>query len=371
MAIGTPTTLGSSPSIASVTHTHATTATAPSGALIIVVAGWGSGTDRTATVTGGGLTWTTDQSNVSAGGYKLRIGVFSAPAPAGLASGTTLTLTTSGADDGANIAACYVTGVDVGGTRKDASTGSAAVTASWDTTAATTTNADDLIIGGSFGDGNRTSTATVGTELFDFQNATNAWSMTVTYQIVASTGSKSLTGTWSASVDQVAGFVAYKSAVAAGDATVTAVVADSAGSAPVAAISSGATVTAVVADSAGSAPPANQIVSIVLNVPAVISAGSAPAAAVSTGGSDATVTAVVADSAGSAPVAALQTGSTVTAVVSDSAGTAPAATIVQGTAVTAVPALSRGEAPRGTVSPAPAGGGVSGDVAATFAEASS
>lgn len=151
-------------------------------------------------------------------------------------------------------------------------------------------------------------------------------------------------------------------------ATVTAVPALSAGTAPVAAVRAGATVTAVAAVSAGSAPPANQIISIVVDAPAVISLGSAPAAAVTAGGTGATVNAVPALSAGSAPVATVQAGVSVTAVTALSAGSAPAAAATQGVTVTGVPAVSTGQAPRPTISPAPVGGAGTAQLAATFAE---
>lgn len=165
--------------------------------------------------------------------------------------------------------------------------------------------------------------------------------------------------------------VTWGAAAGGTDATVTAVVAASAGSAPVAAITAGATVTAVVADSVGTAPPANNLISVVVGAPASVSLGSAPVASVSAGGTGATVTAVPATSAGSAPVAGVSAGVAVSAVVADSVGSAPVAALAAGVTVAAVPAVSSGQAPRPTITPSPTGGGVSGDVAATFAEASS
>lgn len=164
----------------------------------------------TGTLSGGSLTWTQDKVQDRSTGYRHSYSVFSAPAPSGLASGTTLTLTLSAANDGSNIAACYVTGLDQSGTRKDTSSGADASTASWTTGSSSTTNADDLIIGGSVIDASATSTAGGGaTELFDFTNP-NAWGHTVTYLIVAATGSQSLTGTWTSSASEASAFVAYK-----------------------------------------------------------------------------------------------------------------------------------------------------------------
>jgi hypothetical protein len=148
------------------------------------------------------------------------IGIFSAPAVSGLASSSVLTLTSSAGVD-ASISVCYVTGMDLTGTRKDVSNGQGALTASWNSASATSTNADDLVIGGSMIDGATSSTATGGaTELFDWQNLPNNWTSTVAYKIVAATGSQSITGTWLASNNEVAGFVAYKGSGGGAAATV-------------------------------------------------------------------------------------------------------------------------------------------------------
>jgi hypothetical protein len=211
MAIGTPTSIGTTASAsATATQTHTTTAVVPSGALVIMLCGWGFATDRTGTMSGGGLTWTTDQTNVWTFGYNFRFGIFSAPAPSGLASSTVLTLTLSGNGDGGALAGCYVTGLDQTGSREDNSTGAGASGTAWNTGTATTSNADDLIIGGSLIDSTTSSTATGGaSELFDFTHP-NAWTFTVAYKIVSSTGSQSLTGTWVASANHVDAFAAYK-----------------------------------------------------------------------------------------------------------------------------------------------------------------
>jgi hypothetical protein len=53
--------------------------------------------------------------------------------------------------------------MDLSGTRKDVSHGQGAATANWDSGAATTTNANDLLIGGSLIDGSATATAMTST----------------------------------------------------------------------------------------------------------------------------------------------------------------------------------------------------------------
>jgi hypothetical protein len=197
MPIGTPTSLATPVSSTSTTSgTITTSVTAPSDSLIIVIAGWGFGTDRTATVTGGGLTFGTagsaDQSSVQSFGYFLRIGIYSAPAASGLASGATFTLTPSANFDGSLMSAYYVTGMDLTGSRLDANTGAGAATGGWTSGSDTTTNAVD-------------------SELHDWQFATNAWTACTAYRIESSAGSKALTGDWVANANHVAAMAGYKS----------------------------------------------------------------------------------------------------------------------------------------------------------------
>jgi hypothetical protein len=216
MPIGTPTSLGTPTSAGSTTVNFTTSVTAPSDSLLIAIAFWGHSSDKTATMATTGLTWGTagapDHTNTHVFGYTFRVGIFSAPAASGLASGATIALTGSAPWDGALLAAYYVTGMDLTGTREDTSAGTGASGTAWNTGSASTTNADDLVIGGSMIDGATSSTATgSATELNDWQFATNSWTGTTAYRIESSAGSKSLTGTWVASANHVEGFAAYKS----------------------------------------------------------------------------------------------------------------------------------------------------------------
>jgi len=216
MAIGTPTSLatpvqGGAGSTLGIT----TTVTAPSDSLILAFGTWGLSTDRTGTMSGGtGLSWATDQSGLfDIGGYIFRVGMFSAPAAAGLPSGQTLTLTTSGSTDGRNLAVYYCTGLDLTSGRFDIGSTSGSTSAvNWTSGSASTTNPDNLLFGGSLTDLSKTSTATGGaTELDDWANSANVWTATTAYQIVAAAGSQSLPGPWSGSnAGLVAGFAAYK-----------------------------------------------------------------------------------------------------------------------------------------------------------------
>jgi hypothetical protein len=233
MAIGTPTSLGTpvASAVTATTRTFTTSVTAPSSSLIIAVCFWGAVASQTGVMSGGSLSWgltgtgTPEQTNAFGfSGFTFSTGIFSAPAAAGLASGAVLTLTTSAGVD-ASIAVYYVTGMDLTASRLDVSNGQGALTANWNSGSATTTNADDLLIGGSMADGSAfggvmSSTPAGGaTELDDVVNAGDDWAFTTAYQIVAATGSQSVAGTWAASANQVSAFAAYKATASGGGAS--------------------------------------------------------------------------------------------------------------------------------------------------------
>lgn len=392
MAIAFGATLGSTaPSGSSSSPvTFNTTATVPAGGLVVAVVQWYN--NVTCTVTGGGLTWTSDKTQSGVSDTNLRILIASAPAPAGLASATTLTATFSGSSDVRAFAALYLTGADV----VDVSGGAASSTnnTAW-SVGFTTTNAADLAVGAAWMDALTTNITPAGTatEIFEVAHPDTP-RLHVVYEVYSGTGAKTLGGSWTGTKMWVAAAVAYKATAGATNATVTAVVAAATGAAPsttatasahvtvtavpaaatgdtpaaVVAGSGNATVTAVVALALGSAPPANSILSSVVNAPAVISLGSAPAAVLASAG-NATVTAVPATALGSGPVAVVRAGSGVTAVAATALGSAPVAVVTAGQNVIAVPAFATGAALRPAITPAPTGGGVNGDVAATFAEA--
>jgi hypothetical protein len=80
----------------STTAAHTTTAAAAAGSRIIVCVGDFSPTVTVSSVSGGGLTWVKDaQDSTTTSGHSARGAVFSADAPSGLASGTTITATYS------------------------------------------------------------------------------------------------------------------------------------------------------------------------------------------------------------------------------------------------------------------------------------
>lgn len=201
-AIGTPTSLTSSPlssSTSTTSYSVNTTATAPASSRVLLAAGWWSSSSPTVTVSGGGLVWV---ALTPIQGTNYTVGVWTADAPSGLASGTALSIGTSVAAAGMMAAAFYCTGMATGTSPGDGSQGTISASgSSWSSGAMTaTTKANDLLIGVGFGDGDSsnssTATGTLSAELFDFVNATTGWSLTVTYNVATATGAYTAAGTW-------------------------------------------------------------------------------------------------------------------------------------------------------------------------------
>lgn len=218
MPIGTPTTIGTNTTTAGSSGTLTTTAVVPSGALIVLGVGWGNTVARTlSSVTGGSLTWAIDHQQPFSGAIEWGYAVVSAQAPAGLASGTVLTATMSGAELGLLMCGSYTTGLVTSSPGVvDVHDGQGGSSDAWDTSATSTTQADTLVIGGSFRNGLNTNTPSGGaSELHDFQYATESWAQCTEYKILSATASTSLTGTWTTAAgvpDWSAAFVAYKMA---------------------------------------------------------------------------------------------------------------------------------------------------------------
>jgi hypothetical protein len=172
-----------------------TTATAAVGSKLFALINWWHDTSAVATITGGGLTWT--KLKQTDNGFD-RFAIWCADAPAGLASGTTLTVAESPAAGAMLINVVSFTGLALG-TAADTTAQSTGTGASWSSGAATNLSADALFIGGS---GNETatsttSTPTAGTELADTWIASGAAQGFATGYIIAATiASRSLTGTW-------------------------------------------------------------------------------------------------------------------------------------------------------------------------------
>lgn len=196
-----------------------TTGTVPAGGKVIVCVGWFEST-ATCSVAGGSLSWTQDGFYQNTGDANQRVGIFSADAPAGLASSTVLTATFTASAFTNMICGCYATGLATAsyqdGTVQGA-TGSLLVTP-WNTGTLNTTNADDFLIGAGWLDFQTiTSTTTAPfVEFADFQNTTDTNTMTAFYRVVAATGAYQAAGNWSAGGSKwVMALVGYKGASAA------------------------------------------------------------------------------------------------------------------------------------------------------------
>lgn len=221
MAIGTPTGIGSAERTASgATLAITTTATVPSGATIISVTTWVAAAARTLALSGGSLTWNSNDG-LGTGGSFYGISISSANAPSGLASSSTLTNTWNGNVDAADTFAFYVTGLATASYLDGTPVStfrSSGLGASYSSGSLTTTNADDLLVGGAMGDwvsatgpNHNGPSGTLTNELYD-QLSVNSFGMAVTYAIVAATSSYAMTGLWNptAQFADMALIVAYK-----------------------------------------------------------------------------------------------------------------------------------------------------------------
>lgn len=210
---------GTKASSGSVTTTLTTTAAIVSGAHAIVLLHIFAGALHT--VSGGGLTWTQAHTVISG---NIRISLWYAPCPAGLASSTNLTIgsLTGTTGDITAVISSY-TGIDTSGTIV-AFNGGTAATAGW-ATGTIAGNSGDAYIGGAGGDGTlRTSTpaatnGTTPTERQDFNSATSGGSVTLVEKI-GGAASDSLAGTWSGVLTHVTVGAAFKPAAGGGAAPV-------------------------------------------------------------------------------------------------------------------------------------------------------
>lgn len=212
MALGTPTSAGTSVSLGAVSS-GSITLTAPSSSRVFVAAGGPTSASRTvSSVAGGSLTWAVGKAVTATGGF---VEVWSADCPGGITS-QSITVTLSGAILAGGILGWYETGVATSSPLDG--TGASATTATpdtaWSTTSGTTTNADDVLYAVAMTDnaGACTSTpsGTVINELIDYHSP-NDIEFAVDYVIVAATGTYTGTGTWSATpLFEACVLVAYK-----------------------------------------------------------------------------------------------------------------------------------------------------------------
>ena len=228
MAISTPVTIGEGflGGTWSSGRNLTTTAAVPAGAKIIFVAMWASPTANNVapTMSGGGLSWQADLAGEELlAPHRAECHIFSADAPSGLASGSTLTITATGSSSwGVHYHAFYVEGLETSsyldGTSFDATSVSAGT---WTSPTIATANADDLLVGAVLGDGQGaagsfswgSSFTKIGNDTYD--SATNQWNASIARRIVSSTGTYGHTGTFPETMEfgTLMGLVAYKAAV--------------------------------------------------------------------------------------------------------------------------------------------------------------
>lgn len=195
------------------TTTLTTTSAIATGAHAVVLLFYFASAPPVGTVSGGGLTWVSAHS-VTTGNIRLEL--WYAPCPAGLASGTNLTVgRSSGSPADITAVISSYTGIDTTGT-VTAFNGGTASTAAW-ATGTIGGNAGDAYIGGSGGDGGvlRTSTPTApAVERQDFNSATSGGQITLIDKIGGS-ASDNLAGTWSSALVHLAIGASFKPAAAA------------------------------------------------------------------------------------------------------------------------------------------------------------
>jgi len=191
-------TIGSAgPAGAAGTIAFTTSAVVASNAFIVVGVQWFGSGITLSSVAGGSLSWAVDVQGVDAASNNSHVGFASAQAPAGLASGTTITATMSGSADGRAICGTSLTGVktssavDAVGTV----TGSAGST-NW-STGNVSVAAGSVLFGTCFSQtSGASSTATApSVETHDFASG-GGDSVTMAYRIEASAGSVAVAGVW-------------------------------------------------------------------------------------------------------------------------------------------------------------------------------
>lgn len=200
------------PTLAVVTNAAVPTSV---GAYVIVILFWWSGGGQPAftSVSGGGLTWTTNVSPVNG---SMTMAIASAPAPSGLASSTSLTVTFAGntVAPAIMVDCLYITGAGsvIGG-----SSGTAGSGTTW-TGGSLSLSTNDIIVGAGFEDGSgagtngTTATPDAGyTEASDFLSSTNTEKFETVYQVAGSGGSYTPGGTFTGGTGTVSvgGAVAF------------------------------------------------------------------------------------------------------------------------------------------------------------------
>jgi hypothetical protein len=169
------------------------------------------------TVSGGGLTWAIDKQGGIGGAGQSNAAIISAQAPAGLASGTTITATYSASTPGARaICGTSFTGV-LSAAALDTTNGPTLNSGTAWATGSTTLLAGSVLVACSVDVTDlHTSTVTApSVEAHDFGDG--GFAETTCYQIGTTAGSYTVAGTWSSSATGLTNAAAYKAAPTAAD----------------------------------------------------------------------------------------------------------------------------------------------------------
>jgi hypothetical protein len=191
--------------------TLTTSGPAAPGSRVFVYVLWNNATQTFSSVSGGGLTWTVDGQVRNTSDY--RLGIASAAAPLGLATGTVLTATFSGSVTHGLIASASFLGLAASSPLDASASSTQGGVVAWSANV-TTTNPTDLVLGWSTIDANATSTPTApNTEIHDFGDANFYGWATSVYRIESTAGVKTVNGTWSRNTGATANgtlAIAYK-----------------------------------------------------------------------------------------------------------------------------------------------------------------
>jgi hypothetical protein len=209
---------------ASGTIAFTTTSAVAVGGFISVQVGWFDTAATLSSVSGGGLTWTIDKQGRPANPSSDNTALVSAQAPAGLASGTTITATFSGTTPVAReISGMSLTGVATSSPVDTTSgpTGVSPAAAGW-TTPSMAIQAGSAIVATAYNEtGNFTNTVTSpSVQAVLNPNSASPTSQVTCYRIESSAGSYTVAGAWSTAAQSGTIAVAYKAA-AGGTTTAT------------------------------------------------------------------------------------------------------------------------------------------------------
>lgn len=199
MAFTLDTALGTGANAGATNATLTTTAAVASGGTIFwFVFKFRAGGPGTVTPSGGGLTWATIHTSTSG---NLGVWIFGAFAPAGLASSTVLTGTSSGGTGDYTHGAVSFLGVDQAGTVAAAIravNATSAGTAAWSSGTLTGALVGDLVIGAAGGDGTLRTSVIAGdnVEGIDFNNVGTSGSIALNYDLNGESNDTGA-GTWS------------------------------------------------------------------------------------------------------------------------------------------------------------------------------